>query len=310
MRKMKIEIDLPRPGLALAVIAAVTFGSLWLRDSGMLSAQVTPTEEVIVKQAETEPALKDASDQGGDALLSQNTVKQAEEKILATRSYQAILAHKEEYLRYQLKLLEEERKSLGDTLDAETEEQFRQSTLALMQLLQDEKSAEQYVLSSLNQIWQSQGRSTVEGSGLGSGIAFEGFSLWPVNPEGGISAKFHDAGYRKIFSFEHDAIDLRVLQGTTIRSPGAGRVIEVKDQNGLGFNYLRIEHEEGIVTLYGHIMDSLVEEGEYVKAGQAIAKSGGMPGTKGAGAFTTGAHLHFRLDIDGVPVDPTPYLPK
>jgi murein DD-endopeptidase MepM/ murein hydrolase activator NlpD len=62
------------------------------------------------------------------------------------------------------------------------------------------------------------------------------------------------------------------------------------------------------MTLYGHMYDIFVEEGEPVSRGDIIGLSGGAPGTRGAGYLTTGAHLHFETLKDGVNVDPMPYL--
>ena len=62
--------------------------------------------------------------------------------------------------------------------------------------------------------------------------------------------------------------------------------------------------------MYGHISGFLVEERQKVRAGDAVALSGGRPGTKGAGRLTTGAHLHFEVLKDGTQVNPLQYLPE
>jgi len=75
----------------------------------------------------------------------------------------------------------------------------------------------------------------------------------------------------------------------------------------LEFN-IRLAHRGGFITAYGHVSQFLVEPGERVYAGEPVALSGGMPGTKGAGVMTTGAHLHFEVIKGGVHVDPLEFL--
>ena len=131
---------------------------------------------------------------------------------------------------------------------------------------------------------------------------------WPVSPSRGISAYFHDVAYKAAFGFTHNAVDVRVPQGSIVRAPADGVVYKVRD-NGYGYSYLIIAHKGGYMTVYGHVSDFKVEEGEKVFTGQQIALSGGTPGTQGAGLMTTGAHLHFELLKGGNYVDPLDFLP-
>jgi murein DD-endopeptidase MepM/ murein hydrolase activator NlpD len=132
--------------------------------------------------------------------------------------------------------------------------------------------------------------------------------IWPVSASRGISAYFRDASYAAVFGVRHNAIDVRLPQETIIRAPADGVVYKVRD-NGFGYSYLMIAHQGGFVTVYGHITQFMVEPGEKIYKGQAVALSGGIPGTKGAGLMTTGAHLHFEIMKDGNYVDPLLYLP-
>lgn len=130
---------------------------------------------------------------------------------------------------------------------------------------------------------------------------------WPVEPKRGISAYFQDPSYQSVFGVAHSAIDIPAPQGTEIKAPADGYVTKVKDA-GMGYSYIIIAHTSGVMTLYGHVSEIWVKAGDYVSRGQSIGKSGGAPGTKGAGWMTTGAHLHFEVFQDGKHVNPTGYL--
>lgn len=131
---------------------------------------------------------------------------------------------------------------------------------------------------------------------------------WPVSPAAGITAFFHDESYRAALGIVHNAIDIRVIQGTAVKAAEDGVVTKVIE-GGLTYSYIIIAHPDQILTLYGHMSDILVNEGEIVKQGQTIGFSGGIPGTKGAGWLTTGAHLHFEVFENFAHVDPLDYLP-
>lgn len=131
---------------------------------------------------------------------------------------------------------------------------------------------------------------------------------WPV-PFNVITTYFYDPDYpyRKVIG-EHAAVDVRAKQGTIIRAPAAGYVAKVKDGGKKGYSYIMLMHTNNVATVYGHVSSFAVKEDQYVSEGQIIGYSGGAPGTKGAGPFTTGAHLHFEVRVGGTPVNPLEYL--
>ncbi len=131
------------------------------------------------------------------------------------------------------------------------------------------------------------------------------FGIWPVDPSGGITAYFHDPTYP--FGV-HNAIDIRQAQGSTIVAPATAYVYKVRD-NGMGYSYLILAHRNNVLTVYGHVTEFLVAEGDLVHEGDKVAITGGAPGTKGAGWMTTGAHLHFEVIKDGKHDNPLNYLP-
>ncbi|PKL36780.1 hypothetical protein CVV38_02675 [Candidatus Peregrinibacteria bacterium HGW-Peregrinibacteria-1] len=132
--------------------------------------------------------------------------------------------------------------------------------------------------------------------------------IWPVKPKRGISAYFRDSSYVSVFGVQHNAIDIPIEQGSPVQSAANGIVYKAKD-NGYGYSYIIVAHGGGFTTIYGHISEILVAEGQAVNQGDVIGLSGGMPGTKGAGYMTTGPHLHFEMQLNGVFVDGLNYMP-
>jgi len=132
---------------------------------------------------------------------------------------------------------------------------------------------------------------------------------WPV-PANVITAGFRDSSYpyRNLIG-EHPAVDIRARQGTTITAAADGYVAKVKFDGSKNYAYIMLIHGNGLSTVYGHVSAVYVMADQYVKQGQAIGKTGGMPGGTGSGPFTTGPHLHFEVRLNGLPVDPENYLP-
>lgn len=124
--------------------------------------------------------------------------------------------------------------------------------------------------------------------------------IWPVS-SGYISSGF---GYRSQpkagASTYHKGIDIAVSVGTTVRASSGGTVIAAGWISGYG-NAVYIQHENGIVTRYGHLSRILVSVGETVVQGETIARSGNT-------GNSTGPHLHFEMRVNGEAVNPLNYL--
>ncbi len=132
---------------------------------------------------------------------------------------------------------------------------------------------------------------------------------WPI-PKNVITASFHDPRYpyRHIIG-EHSGIDVRAAQGTTLRAAADGYVARVKFDGTSAYAYIMIIHANSLSTVYGHVSAVNVQADQFVVQGQVIGKTGGAPGSPGAGAFSTGPHLHFEVRLNGLPVNPINYLP-
>lgn len=141
----------------------------------------------------------------------------------------------------------------------------------------------------------------------GEKLQSTGQFIWPV-PGRTITAYFHDADF--IFSslFAHSAIDIRTPQGTPIRAADTGYVAKAQDGGARGYSYIMIIHDNGLATVYGHVSKIYVQPDTQINQGDIIGLSGGTPGTHGAGPYTTGAHLHFEVRLNGIPVNPLDYL--
>ena len=132
---------------------------------------------------------------------------------------------------------------------------------------------------------------------------------WPVTGRV-ITAAFHDPDYpfRRIIG-EHSGVDIRSKQGSPLYAAADGYVARVKFDGSTAYAYIMIIHNDGISTVYGHISGASVAADQYVTKGQLIGRTGGGPGMPGSGPFSTGAHLHFEVRKNGLPVNPLEYLP-
>nr|WP_245670416.1 M23 family metallopeptidase [Corynebacterium crudilactis] len=99
----------------------------------------------------------------------------------------------------------------------------------------------------------------------------------------------------------HNGIDIANAIGTPIYAVMSGTVISSGPASGYG-QWIRIQHDDGSISIYGHMEYLYVSVGERVSAGQEIAGMGNQ-------GFSTGSHLHFEIHPDGVtPVDPQVWL--
>ncbi len=99
----------------------------------------------------------------------------------------------------------------------------------------------------------------------------------------------------------HSGIDFAAGEGTPIYATGPGIVDVDTAQGGLGKS-VRINHENGFHTVYGHCSLVLVNPGDRVKRGDKIA----LVSQTGK---ATGAHVHYevRIGLDS-PLDPEEYI--
>lgn len=109
------------------------------------------------------------------------------------------------------------------------------------------------------------------------------------------------SGFGPRWGSMHQGIDITAPIGTPILAVMDGIVIDSGPASGFG-NWIRIMHDNGEMSVYGHMSSLDVSVGERVQAGQKIA---GM----GSEGFSTGSHLHFEIHPTGNgAVDPIPWF--
>jgi murein DD-endopeptidase MepM/ murein hydrolase activator NlpD len=111
-------------------------------------------------------------------------------------------------------------------------------------------------------------------------------------------------GTRRIFNGKprspHPGLDLRAATGTPVHGAGSGRVGLAQDLYYAG-NTVILDHGGGLFTIYAHLSELLVREGDEIDVGQLIGRSG-------ATGRVTGPHLHWGAKIGDLPFDPTALL--
>jgi murein DD-endopeptidase MepM/ murein hydrolase activator NlpD len=111
----------------------------------------------------------------------------------------------------------------------------------------------------------------------------------------GFGMRFHPVlGYSRM----HKGIDFAVPVGTPVMAAGAG-VVQIAGRLGGYGNYLRINHQNGYGTAYGHLsrLAPGIHAGSHVHQGQIVAYSGNT-------GMSTGPHLHYEILIAGNQVNP------
>jgi len=99
----------------------------------------------------------------------------------------------------------------------------------------------------------------------------------------------------------HPGVDIGASYGSPIYASNNGKVFEAGWDNGGYGNCVRIDHGDGVVSIYGHMSQVLTSVGQVVHKGQVI-------GLVGATGEATGPHLHYEVHVNGVRVNPSPYM--
>lgn len=124
-------------------------------------------------------------------------------------------------------------------------------------------------------------------------------SIWPTS--GDVTSRFGWRGSPWGWGSDwHPGIDIANDYGTPIVSTADGEVVYSGWYSGYG-KLIQIDHGNGIVTLYGHNSELLVNVGTRVKKGEVIAYMGST-------GNSTGTHCHYEIRVNGTAVNPANFL--
>ncbi|MCK0527278.1 MULTISPECIES: peptidoglycan DD-metalloendopeptidase family protein [unclassified Anaerobiospirillum] len=131
----------------------------------------------------------------------------------------------------------------------------------------------------------------------GYNAASSTFRRFPIDGKVIISSHFNPSRRHPVTGVirPHNGTDFAVRVGTPIVSPADGVVELAKYSRTAGY-YIIIRHRGSYSTVYMHCSKLLVKQGDSVKIGQMIARSGNT-------GISTGPHLHYELRRNGRPVN-------
>ena len=111
-------------------------------------------------------------------------------------------------------------------------------------------------------------------------------------------------GLRRFFNNQprnpHSGLDIAAPEGTPIMAPAAGIVINTGNYFFNGKTVF-LDHGQGLITMYCHLNEINIQEGEYADVGTLL-------GTVGSTGRVTGAHLHWSVFLNNTTVEPLLFL--
>ena len=144
----------------------------------------------------------------------------------------------------------------------------------------------------------SNGSSSSRPASSGNVVSGSGYFTHPCPGMTYPSSYFGEV--RSFDSRPHKGNDYAAPTGTPTYAAAAGTVITAGWSNSAG-NWVVISHGNGLVTKYMHHSSICVSAGQRVAKGQQI-------GYVGSTGYSTGAHLHFQVELNGTPVNPNNYM--
>lgn len=116
----------------------------------------------------------------------------------------------------------------------------------------------------------------------------------------GVGRKYLSQTSKLVSTWRHKGVDFANKEGTPIYAANDGEIILSREFEAHG-GTIMIDHGQRIISIYTHVIDIIVKEGEQVKRGQKVA-------SMGSSGISTGPHLHWGLSVSNVRVNPLQWV--
>ena len=202
--------------------------------------------------------------------------------------------------------LEEEKAALEKEQE-ELEKQLKEAKNSIQDLsvMQKEYEANYEELSAMQKQIQAELLDIYKNLNTSNEAYVGGEMMWPVPGYSKISSYY---GWRFNTTDFHTGIDITGsgVHGAPVVAANTGTVVHTKTcpYNGYSYGYgtyIIVDHGGGITTLYAHLSAIDCKVGDIVVMGEQIGRVGNT-------GWSTGAHLHFEVRIDGESVNPISYV--
>jgi murein DD-endopeptidase MepM/ murein hydrolase activator NlpD len=215
-----------------------------------------------------------------------NTIKQIKDDLNAQESdqenYKGALLSLNEDLQGKTLALSFQKSDKQDLLSV-TKNQEKKYQSQVQGLQEQQEDIEKQISDLESKLRQAIDPSSIPTAG-------KGVLSWPINSAitQGYGSTSVTGFINNVYNF-HNGIDLRASIGTPIKAAADGVVAGVGNDGKYAYGkWIAINHQNGLITLYGHFSVQSVSAGQHVTRGQVIGYSGNT-------GFATGPHLHFTV---------------
>ena len=203
--------------------------------------------------------------------------------------------------------LERNQETLATALQTQTKTAtVLQNTKALREnyisRLSDEEKAKQEQIDEMTEQYEAVNNQILELAVQGLDSVYIGGELaWPVPGYNRITSNYGMRVHPITGQYKlHTGVDISAPIGANFVAANDGIVTKAEYNTAYG-NMVVIDHGGGISTLYAHGSEILVTVGQTVKKNEAILKVGST-------GYSTGPHAHFEVRMNGVVINPIPYI--